>query len=179
MPTKRRAALRRAAVTSAAAGIALGLIAAPAAACPKHRQGVTRVKGPTHTYHRGYSAVKEVVTVHGARGRTVVDLRVSGFPRSAAGKRFGAHVHQNKCGPKASHSGTHYQRLARSSTPLRFKEIWLDVRIDRDGRGHSRAVVPWRVAKGQRSVVIHAKPTDRRTGEAGARLLCTTVPFGR
>ncbi|XVQ12797.1 hypothetical protein ACQP1W_09640 [Spirillospora sp. CA-255316] len=179
MPTKRRAALRRAAVASAAAGMALGLLAAPAAACPKHRHAVTKVKGPTYTYHRGYSKVKEVVTVRSVRGRTVVHLYVSGFPRSAAGKRFGAHVHRDRCGPKPAQSGPHYQRRAKPSTPLRFKEIWLDVRIDRNGRGRSRAVVPWRVAKGQRSVVIHAKPTNYRTGDAGARILCTTVPFGR
>ena len=179
MPMNGRAALRRAAVASAAAGTALGLLATPALACPEHKQGPTRVKGPTYTYHRGYSKVKEIITVRETRNRTIVHLAVSGFPKSAAGKRFGAHVHRDKCGPKPAQSGPHYQRRAKRSTPLRFKEIWLDVRIGKDGRGRSRAVVPWRVAKGLRSVVIHAKPTNAKTGDAGARLLCTTVPFGR
>jgi Cu-Zn family superoxide dismutase len=39
--------------------------------------------------------------------------------------------------------------------------------------------VPWQIAKGTAgSVVVHAKPTDHKTGEAGGRLFCTTVPFG-
>ncbi|GAA2420062.1 hypothetical protein GCM10010191_34060 [Actinomadura vinacea] len=172
--------MRRAAVVSVVAGAVFGLLATPAAACPQHRAGVIKAKGPTYTYHRGYTRVKEVVAVRSARGRTVVDLYVSGFPRSAVGRRFGAHVHRNKCGPRPVQAGRAYQRQARRGTPLRAREIWMDLRIRRDGRGHARAVVPWRIPRGHaNSLVIHSKPTISRSAEAGARLFCTTVPFGR
>lgn len=58
------------------------------------------------------------------------------------------------------------------------KEIWLDVTVREDGTGRSRATVPWRVAaKAAGSVILHARPTDHDTGGAGARNVCTTVPF--
>ena len=58
------------------------------------------------------------------------------------------------------------------------KEIWLDATVKDDGNAESGTSVPWRVAEGAAgSVVIHAQPTNHDTGDAGARNVCTTVPF--
>lgn len=169
--------IRRAAVASGAAGIALGLLATPVAACPDPH--TVRTKGPTHTYAKAYKKVRTVVVTRTAHGRTVVRLKVTGMPKSAKGKRFGAHVHRGKCGPKPSDAGPHYQNpAARPGTPLHAKEIWLDFKVDRKGRGMSKAVVPWKLGKSAvRSVIVHAKPTDPKTGDAGSRLFCTNAPF--
>jgi Cu-Zn family superoxide dismutase len=101
------------------------------------------------------------------------------MPKSAEGKRFGVHVHKNKCGPRPADAGPHYQNpAAKPGTPLQQREIWLDTTV-REGRAVSKAVAHWKIAKGAAgSVVVHAKPTDRKTGDAGDRLFCTTVPFG-
>jgi hypothetical protein len=51
--------------------------------------------------------------------------------------------------------------------------------VDANGVGHARASPPWHIDAGDAdSVVIHALPTDPVMGAAGARLACTTVPFG-
>ncbi|MEW2357232.1 superoxide dismutase family protein [Spirillospora sp. NPDC029432] len=173
MPT-----IRRTALTCAATGIALGVLAAPAAACPEPHG--LKAKGPTHAYAKAYKKARTAVHVEYERGRTTVRFKVAGMPKSAKGKRFGVHVHRHKCGPRPADAGPHYQNPnAKPGTPLRDKEIWLDVKVDRKGRGASTAVVPWKVEKGTAgSVVLHAKPTNPRTGDAGDRLLCTTVPFG-
>jgi Cu-Zn family superoxide dismutase len=138
----------------------------------------SETRGPTYTYDSRYAKVKTLVQVHEANGRTMVALAVTRFPKSAAGKVFGVHVHENRCGRKPAAAGDHYQNpKAAPGTPLRKKEIWLDVKIGRDGKGHSRATVPWNVRQGVRSVVLHAKPTNPRTGDAGDRLLCTDTYF--
>ncbi|MFB4312668.1 hypothetical protein [Actinomadura sp. 21ATH] len=173
MPT-----IRRAAVAFAATGVALGVLAAPAAACPEPHG--LKAKGPTHAYAKKYKKARTAVHVKNERGKTTVRFTVTRMPKSAKGRTFGVHVHRNKCGLKPADAGPHYQNPnARPGTPLRGKEIWLDVKVDRKGRGTSTAVVPWKIEKGTaRSVVLHSMPTDRKTGEAGDRLLCTTVPFG-
>ncbi|MFI0353575.1 superoxide dismutase family protein [Actinomadura sp. 9N407] len=173
MPT-----IRRAVLTCATTGLALGLLAGTAQACPEpHR---VKASGPTNTYVKAYKKVKTNVHVRTEHGKTTVRLKVTGMPKSAKGKRFGAHVHRNACGPKPGAAGGHYQNpAAKPGTPLREKEVWLDIKVDRKGRATSKAVVPWKIAKDTAgSVVVHAKPTDHQTGEAGDRLFCTTVPFG-
>jgi Cu-Zn family superoxide dismutase len=172
-------ALRRVAATVAMAGAATGLQAGPALADPpaQHKIDVT---GPTYTYDAAYSAIKTRVQVVPLGHATTVTLDVSGFPKSALGKNFGAHVHQKACGPLPADAGPHYQNpAAKAGTPIRDKEIWLDFTVDKQGKAHSQTVRNWRIAPGQAgSVVIHIKPTDPNTGDAGARLSCTTVPFG-
>jgi hypothetical protein len=53
-------------------------------------------------------------------------------------------------------------------------EVWLDLTLDRHGRGRSVAVVPFVPEPGTRSVVLHAMPTDP-SGAAGPRLACLPV----
>ncbi|XRQ12071.1 superoxide dismutase family protein [Actinomadura welshii] len=167
----------RAAVTLAAAGAALVPLTAAAAVHPEPRKIVA--EGPAKVYDRKYEHTKTKIVVVPKQDRTVVRLRVSGFPKQAAGRTFGAHVHVNGCGPRPEDAGPHYQRHdAPPGTPLREKEIWLDVAIGHDGEGRSRTVVPWKVGKGKAgSLIVHAEPTDPETGDAGARLTCTDVPF--
>lgn len=167
----------RAAVALAAAGAALVSLSAPALACPDHHKVVA--KGPTEVYDQKYRHTQTKVAVVREQDKTVVRLHVSGFPDEAAGRTFGAHVHANKCGPKPVDAGPHYQNPdAPDGTPLSKKEIWLDVKIEPGGEGRSKAAVPWKVAKGAAgSVIVHAEPTDPATGDAGARLTCTDVPF--
>ncbi|MGP4023994.1 superoxide dismutase family protein [Actinomadura sp. 3N407] len=167
----------RAAVTLAAAGAALVPLSAPALACPDPHKVVA--EGPAKVYDQKYRHTKTKVAVVRKKDETVVRLHVSGFPDKAAGRTFGVHVHVNKCGPGPEDAGPHYQNPdAPEGTPLSEKEIWLDVEIAPGGEGRSKAVVPWRVAeKAAGSVIVHARPTDRETGDAGARLTCTDVPF--
>ncbi|WP_067455421.1 superoxide dismutase family protein [Actinomadura macra] len=167
----------RAAVTLAAAGAALAPLSTPAQAHQKPR--VIVVDGPTNVHDNAYSGVRTRVAVLKYRHRTAVRLTASGFPNGSAGKTFGAHVHRDRCGAEPTASGPHYQNpKARPTTPVREKEIWVDLKVRPDGTAESRTLIGWRVARGAaNSVVIHALPTDQKTGDAGARLLCTTVPF--
>jgi Cu-Zn family superoxide dismutase len=174
MPT-----LRHVVATVAMTGAATGLQAGPVLADPPRPHKI-EATGPTYTYDAAYSAVRTKVQVVPLEHTTTVTLDASGFPRAASGKHFGAHVHQKACGPVATDAGPHYQNpAATAGTPVRDKEIWLDLTVDKHGRAHSQAVRNWLIAPGKAgSVVIHAEPTIPNTGEAGARLLCTTVPFG-
>jgi superoxide dismutase, Cu-Zn family len=169
--------VRRTAVTCTAMTAALGLLAGPAVADGKPK--VIRTKGPTYTYDTAYSKVKTRIRVVLRGHKTVVRLKATGFPKSAVGKTFGIHVHENACGKDPAAAGPHYRNPdAKPGTPLHAKEIWLDIKVRPDGSANSRAKVPWRVGKGDAgSVVIHAKPTAHETGDAGARLTCTDVPF--
>ncbi|GLW62307.1 hypothetical protein Arub01_05510 [Actinomadura rubrobrunea] len=172
--------VRRTAVTLTAAGAALALLAAPAPAQARGKPRDIRVQGPTYVYaNPAFRKVRTSAHVSYGRNSTVVRFRATGFPRSAVGKALGVHVHKNRCGRRPADAGPHYQnpRAARNA-PLRAKEIWLDFKVRRDRTAYGETRVPWRVARGQAgSIVIHAKPTDRRTGDAGDRLVCTNVPF--
>lgn len=167
----------RAAVIPAVAGAALLTLTTPALAraCPDK----IVAKGPTNVYDAAYKDVKTTITVVRTSDTTSVLLRASGFPADAAGKTFGVHVHVNPCGPEPADAGPHYKNPdAPAGTPMHAKEIWLDITVGENGAGHSGDVVPWRVAaKAAGSVIVHAKPTDQDTGDAGARNICTTVPF--
>nr|WP_237417719.1 superoxide dismutase family protein [Actinomadura rayongensis] len=163
----------------AASVAALALPLCPAAASAAEH-GATTVHGPSYVYDTAYSAARTTVSVRSLHGWTIVALKVAGLPAAAAGKTFGAHVHVNPCGADPAAAGEHYHSPdAPAGVPHRFAEIWLDVTVGRGGTGRSVAAVPWTIKPGAAgSVVVHAKPTDPDTGDAGARLLCTTVPFG-
>ncbi|RKS71832.1 Cu-Zn family superoxide dismutase [Actinomadura pelletieri DSM 43383] len=165
----------RAALTLAAAGAVLVPLATPALARPDK----IVVNGPTYVYDQAFKDVKTKITAQRTKDTTSVLLQASGFPAEAAGKTFGVHVHVNPCGPKGEDAGPHYMNPDGShDLPMEQMEIWLDVTVAKDGTGHSGDTVPWRVAKkAAGSVIIHALPTDPATGGAGARNICTTVPF--
>ncbi|TYK49122.1 superoxide dismutase family protein [Actinomadura decatromicini] len=167
----------RAAAPLAVAGAAVIAFANPAMAhsCPDR----IVVKGPSYVYDQAYKDVKTRITVTREENRTEVRLYASGFPKDAVGKTFGVHVHVNKCGPLPADAGPHYQNPdAKPDEPMHSKEIWLDATVNEDGVTKSGSIVNWRVAKGAAgALVIHAKPTNHDTGDAGARNICTTVPF--
>lgn len=170
--------LRRTAVTLATTGAATALLATPALACPLPH--AITASGPTNVYDAAYSRVKTTVHVVTYKKKTVVTLSVSGLPKAAEGKSFGAHVHQKGCGPAPADAGPHYQNPgAPPGTPVHDKEIWLDFKAGPDGKGYTLTVARWLIAKGDAgSIIIHANPTNPDTGDAGPRLLCTSVPFG-
>ncbi|GAA2727093.1 hypothetical protein [Actinocorallia aurantiaca] len=137
-----------------------------------------RTLGPSFVYDDAYSEVLTAVTVRATQRSTKVTLDASNFPRSAHGRTFGAHVHVDRCGPKPTDAGDHYQHSAKGS--LKDREVWLDFTVDKNGRARVTAERPWAVKAGAaNSVVVHGKATDQRTGKAGDPILCTTVPFGK
>jgi Cu-Zn family superoxide dismutase len=159
-------------LTLAVAGATVVLLAAPAAAC----QHDLKVDGPTNVYDQAYGKVKTQVRVTTNKHSTTVRLRVTGFPASAKGKSFGAHVHVKPCGTDPAAAGGHYQH---GTGALQDREIWLDFTVDAKGRARARAERRYLIEPGTAgSVVIHAESTNPDTGAAGGRLLCTSVPFG-
>ena len=53
-------------------------------------------------------------------------------------------------------------------------EVWLDFTVSPTGAGNAMTVVRFTPRPGDRSIVIHEKPTDHH-GTAGARLACLPV----
>lgn len=109
-----------------------------------------------------------------SRTSSTFTLSVSGAPGER--RTFGAHLHEGPCrsmDPAAA--GPHYN-VSTATPPVvdRTTELWLDITIDAYGRGYSTATVPFVPKSGERSIVIHAAPTDA-TGAAGARLVCMPV----
>ena len=136
-----------------------------------------RTLGPSFVYDDGYSEVLTAVTVRATQRSTKVTLDASNFPPSAHGRTFGAHVHVDRCGPKPTDAGAHYQHSSKGS--LKDRELWLDFTVDKNGRARVTAERPWAVKAGAaNSVVVHSKATNQSTGKAGDPILCTTVPFG-
>lgn len=132
--------------------------------------------GPTYVHDAAYADLETQVHSWARDGATTVRLMVDGLPE---GPTFGAHVHVGHCGSDPLASGGHYQHSNDPAIPLAEREIWLDVTADEDGHAVAETTVPWTIAAGTAgSVVIHANPTNPTTGAAGARLVCTDVPFG-
>ena len=135
-----------------------------------------RSAGPDNTYSgsepfANASAVVQVVPM--ANGMSLVTLQVMGV-EADAGRTFGAHVHVTPCGTDPLAAGGHYQHAGLDPTlPLVDREVWLDFTINAAGNGHAEAMRPWTVTgTANRSVIIHALPTNSGTGVAGPRLAC-------
>jgi Cu-Zn family superoxide dismutase len=166
--------MRRSTMTTPAAATLLVLVL-PAAALAG-AIAVDHGHGPTYVHDGTYADVVTQVHSWASDGHTEIRLMVDGLE---AGRRFGAHVHLKPCGSLATDSGGHYQH-GDVALPLSDREIWLDFTTDVLGHGVGRATVPWLIEAGTAgSVVVHASPTDPVSGAAGARLFCTTVPFGQ
>jgi len=115
------------------------------------------------------------VVVNQGHGRqTRVTLHVEGLP---PGRSFGAHLHRDPC--SSAFGGPHYQApdpaipVAGNADP--DHEVWLDFTANTSGRGHAHASVPFKVAGGARSVVIHQGDHTLPGGTAGQRLACLDV----
>ncbi|WP_209312821.1 hypothetical protein [Streptomyces lonarensis] len=120
-----------------------------------------------------------------ADGRTTITLGVSGV---RPGHTFGAHVHTDACGARPADSGPHYRNIEGDDPALAnpANEVWLDVTADGRGAGRSTAVQEWTFRPGEAaSVVLHEHATSDghaghgAPGEAGDRVACVTVPFGK
>jgi hypothetical protein len=141
---------------------------------------VVRATGPTVVHDASLDNIRtRVQAVSTASGSTIVTLHATGFSAAQVGRTFGAHVHVGACGQDPLASGPHYANPnAAPGASIKQREIWLDFTVNA-GVGHARAARPWHIDTGDaNAVVIHALPTDHGTGAAGARLACTTVPFG-
>ncbi|SEG41504.1 superoxide dismutase, Cu-Zn family [Thermomonospora echinospora] len=169
--------VRHAALAAALAG-AVAVPAVPALAEQAPR--VITATGPTYVYDRAYQSVRTTVQAGETGNGSWVVLEATGFPSTAVGKTFGAHVHTNKCGARPEDAGPHYQdpRTPRNAS-LSTREVWLDFTVGPDRVGRAAAVRGWKIPKGAaNSIVIHAHSTNPWTGDAGGRLMCQTVPFG-
>ncbi|MFC7625893.1 superoxide dismutase family protein [Microlunatus sp. GCM10028923] len=110
---------------------------------------------------------------------SVATLEVSGLDPAAAGRSYGVHVHTGPCvAGDGEAAGPHYNHdKATGREPARVSagtEIWLDITVDRHGRGQASTLVPFALptaGDGIGSVVVHEHPTDH-AGMAGGRLAC-------
>ncbi|TCO32723.1 Cu/Zn superoxide dismutase [Kribbella steppae] len=120
-----------------------------------------------------------VLVSHG--DSTLAILQVRGIDTSKAGRSFGAHLHAGPCvaGDGAA-AGPHYNTDTIAGTvPPRVNpstEIWFDFTVSPSGAGNAMTVVPFTPLPGNRSVVIHEKPTDHH-GAAGQRLACLPLAW--
>lgn len=141
-----------------------------------------RAEGPTVVHDQTFSDVGVEVSSIDIPFSTLslMILNVRGWPYSARNRVFGAHAHAKPCAADPAASGPHHANPASdASKAVAAREVWLDVNIDSQGRGTSFSLFDWRIRKGDAgSVVIHAEPTNRTTGAAGARILCTTIALG-
>lgn len=152
------------------------LVAVPTIALAE-RALVDHGSGPTVVHDLAYADVKTQVHSWAKDGGTDLRLMVRGLP---ANRSFGAHVHVAPCGSDPLASGGHYQHGTDTTVALASREVWLDFTTDRQGKGVGETHIPWLIAAGTAgSVVIHANTTNPTTGAAGARLVCTNVPFGQ
>ncbi|WP_433159352.1 superoxide dismutase family protein [Kribbella sp. CA-247076] len=117
-----------------------------------------------------------------SRGQsTLAILQVRGIGRTVAGRAFGAHLHAGPCvaGDGAA-AGPHYNTdTVAGKVPPRVNpstEVWLDFTVSPSGAGNALTVVPFTPLPGNRSIVIHEKPTDHH-GAAGARLACLPLSW--
>lgn len=167
-----------------AASVAVGLSLVAATGTAAVAATINRFSSELRDYNTSASgpfdaASARLQLVAGEGGTTAV-LHVRGVDPTAAGRTFGAHLHDGPCvadGPSLSLG--HYNKDAHAGdsqpTVSSDTEVWLDVTIDSSGAGDAAAAVRFPVAGGARSIVVHERPTDEHTGLAGARLACLPV----
>ena len=156
----------------AASAIAAATLGAAGVAVAGGSSG--RSSGPDYTYGtpNPFADARAVVhVVETGQGKSHITLKVRGV-EAAAGKTFGAHVHQAKCDAiNPLLAGPHYEHVGATGL-LEEREVWLDVTINKRGNGITHTTRPWSVDQSMpRSVIIHALPTAEN-GTAGARLAC-------
>lgn len=115
------------------------------------------------------------------KGHAKVALQVRDIDPAAPGRTFGAHLHTGPCiAGDGTAAGPHYNADAIAGrvpvTVSTETEVWLDLKISRNGNGMAVAAVPFIPTPGNRSIVIHQDPTDQH-GAAGPRLACIPVSW--
>lgn len=177
--------VRRAAIL-ASATLTIGLVATTATA-GANGADVSRARGAFTTNSAfapnavdavnptiGAEGQVHVVVNAGRGGQTLVSLNVEGLQ---PGRSFGAHLHRDPC--SSAFGGPHYQ-APDPANPVAGNadsdhEIWLDFTANAGGRGEASAKVPFEVASGARSVVIHQGEHTLPGGTAGQRLACLDI----
>ena len=173
----------RSLTVAAVAGSCLLLGPSPAQAAPvrhaPHQTGSAFAAGPLVDLDPapgpldGASAV--VLAVPAGRHATVVAFALTDIDRSAAGRRYGAHVHVGPCLPLQPAAALGHYNVGGPPSPA--TEVWLDFTVTRSGRALAVTRVPFRIPAGAaRSVVVHAEPTAP-SGAAGGRQACLPVDF--
>ena len=169
-----------------AAMVATGTAVAIAATAAAATTVLARFSGSVRDYNTAVAgafdhASARLQLVDRESGTTAV-LHVRGVDAAVAGQTFGAHLHDGPCitdNPLAAQG--HYTSDAHSGstqpTISDQTEVWLDFTVDETGAGDSSTSVRFPVTQGDRSVVIHALPTNRTTGLAGPRLACLPVEW--
>ena len=185
--TRRRVA---AAVTLALAGLTVAVIGATgtaqAGAATVRAEGTFGVDDGAVTYNPAVpvGARARVQAIYADSGKSIVTLHVWGLQPN---RHYGAHAHQNRCGPLSGDAGSHYQHIIGGATDPAFanpdNEIWLDFSTDADGNASAQTVIDWQFAADRRagSVVIHDRHTTHdvpgSADTAGPRHGCLTVEF--
>jgi Cu/Zn superoxide dismutase len=134
-----------------------------------------------------FKGAKATAYMMGLEGKSLFRLRVTGIDKTAAGGKYGVHLHQGKCDAGDFNlAGPHYNVTWNPTTKLMDlvstkTEVWLDLKVNSSGSALSTATVPF-IPEGERSIVLHAEPTMRQSsdpakpvGWAGTRLAC--LPF--
>ncbi|MGW1346894.1 superoxide dismutase family protein [Kribbella sp. NPDC002412] len=161
-----------------AAALSAGLVLAPSAEVVTAHDKLSDLAPAAAGPFDHASALAVLVS---ADSSTLAILQVRGIERSAAGRSFGAHLHAGPCvaGDGAA-AGPHYNTdTVAGKVPPRVNpstEVWLDFTVSPSGAGNAMTVVPFTPLPGNRSIVIHEKPTDHH-GAAGARLACLPVSW--
>jgi superoxide dismutase, Cu-Zn family len=185
--TRRRTA---AAVALALTGLTLAAVAAAgpaqASAAAVRAEGSFGVDDGAFTYNPAVpvGARARVQAIYTSNGQSVVTLHVWGLQPD---RHYGAHAHQNACGPLPADAGGHFQHIIGGAADPAFanpdNEIWLDLSTDADGNGSAQTVVGWQFTPERRagSVVIHDRHTTHgvpgSAGTAGPRHGCLSVEF--
>ena len=184
----------RAAAVSALGATAFVTLTAVATAVPAEaanpaaaveRPAVRQFAGPLRDLQPSSSdpldgAAGRVLMAQG-RGATTFVLFLSGVGSAGVGRTYGAHLHTGPCvaGDGAA-AGPHYNQSTIDGVvpPVvsAQTEAWLDVTIRPGGSAVAVARVPFIPKPGNRSIVLHAQPTDDH-GTAGARLACLPVSW--
>lgn len=126
-----------------------------------------------------FDGAEATVNLQSTSTASRVTLAVRGIDPTKAGIQYGAHLHVGPCvsGDAAAALGHYNVSTAVPAVVSAKTEVWLDFTVTGDGEGRAVARVPFVPAPSQRSVVIHALPTNRVTGAAGARLACLPVEW--
>ena len=156
--------------------VGAGVLAAVPAIAIAGNVLVDHGRGPTVVHDAAYAGVKTQVHSWAARRR---------HRRAPHGARPARQPHLRRPRPRDTlrrrPAGVRRPLPARHRprSPLAEREVWLDFTTDERATASGTTHIPWLIAAGTAgSVVIHANPTNTTTGAAGARLVCTDVPFG-
>ena len=177
--------------TAIAALAASALLLTPTAAYAdhNHRDSGSSQRGMSWGYYNGsltdlstatpdaFDEAKATAIMISVGPASYFRVQVRGIDKDAINPDgYGSHLHVGPCmeGDKGP-VGAHYN-ISTDVPPLvnNKTEVWLDFKANSDGNARPTSNVQFVPDEGDRSIVIHEKPTDE-LGKAGAKLAC--LPF--